>query len=253
MDANPGNWRTVMSQYVYGKNVIRQLLSSDKKIYEIIMLDSLKDKVLESDIRRRNISFTIMGRKKMDALLKTDNHQGIAAKIDDYKTYDVEDILHDIPEGKTPLLVMLDALEDPHNLGAILRTCDCIGVDGVIIGKHRSVSLTPTVAKVSTGAIDTVKVAMVNNLSQTLEKLKKEGFWVAGADGGKQAQDYRRGQYDMPLVLVIGSEGFGISPLVLKHCDYTISLPMLGSVTSLNASVACAILLYQIHAQRNPL
>lgn len=242
-----------MSQYVYGKNVIRQLLSSDKKIYEIIMLDSLKDKVLESDIRRRNISFTIMGRKKMDALLKTDNHQGIAAKIDDYKTYDVEDILHDIPEGKTPLLVMLDALEDPHNLGAILRTCDCIGVDGVIIGKHRSVSLTPTVAKVSTGAIDTVKVAMVNNLSQTLEKLKKEGFWVAGADGGKQAQDYRRGQYDMPLVLVIGSEGFGISPLVLKHCDYTISLPMLGSVTSLNASVACAILLYQIHAQRNPL
>lgn len=241
-----------MTQYVYGKNVIRQLIEQDKTIYEIILLDTLKDKDLEQAVRRKNIPMKQMGRKKMDALFQNANHQGVAAKIDDYKTYEIEDILRAVPEQKTPLLVMLDGLEDPHNLGAILRTCDCIGVDGVILGKHRCVGLTPTVAKVSTGAIDTVKVAIVNNLSQTLQKLKKEGFWVAGADA-KNAMDYRRGQYDVPLVLVIGSEGFGISPLVRKHCDYAVCLPMEGSVTSLNASVACAILLYQIHAQRNPL
>lgn len=243
---------TEMTQYVYGKNVVKQLLSSEKKIHEIILLDTLKDKELQRMINMRSIPVKMMGRKKMDAFLKDDTHQGIAAKIDDYKTYEISDILADIPEGKQPLLVMLDGLEDPHNLGAILRTADCVGVDGIIIGKHRSVSLTPTVAKVSTGAIDTVKVAVVNNLSQTLDQLKKQGFWVAGADA-HDAMDYRRGQYDVPLVLVIGSEGFGISTLVRKHCDYAISLPMEGSVTSLNASVACAILLYEIHSQRNPL
>lgn len=241
-----------MTQYVYGKNVVKQLLEGDKKVYEILMLDTLKDKELERQVRQKQIPFKILGRKKLDAVLQNSNHQGIAAKIDDYKTYEIEDILAAGPAGKTPLLVMLDGLEDPHNLGAILRTCDCIGVDGIIIGKHRSVALTPTVAKVSTGAIDTVKVAIVGNLSQTLQKLKKQGFWVAGADA-HDAMDYRKGQYDVPLVLVIGSEGFGISALVRKHCDYAVSLPMEGSVTSLNASVACAILLYQIHAQRNPL
>lgn len=241
-----------MTQYVYGKNVVKQLLEGDKKVYEILMLDTLKDKELERQVRQKQIPFKILGRKKLDAVLQNSNHQGIAAKIDDYKTYEIEDILAAVPARKTPLLVMLDGLEDPHNLGAILRTCDCIGVDGVIIGKHRSVALTPTVAKVSTGAIDTVKVAIVGNLSQTLQKLKKQGFWVAGADA-HDAMDYRKGQYDVPLVLVIGSEGFGISALVRKHCDYAVSLPMEGSVTSLNASVACAILLYQIHAQRNPL
>lgn len=241
-----------MTQYVYGKNVVKQLLSSDKKIYEVLMLDTLKDKEFEIEVKQKQIPMKVLGRKKMDAFLNNSTHQGIAAKIDDYKTYEMDQILEAIPSGKQPLLLMLDGLEDPHNLGAILRTCDCIGVDGVIIGKHRSVSLTPTVAKVSTGAIDTVKVAMVNNLSQTLQNLKKQGYWVAGADA-HNAQDYRQAQYDVPLVLIIGSEGFGISPLVRKHCDYAISLPMQGSVTSLNASVACAVLLYQIHAQRNPL
>ena len=178
--------------------------------------------------------------------------QGIAAKIDDYKTYTIEELVAGVPKGKTPLFVMLDELEDPHNLGAILRTCDCVGVDGVIIGKHRGVKLTPTVAKVSTGAIDTVKVAVVTNLAQTLKGLKKEGFWVAGADFDN-SQDYRQASYDMPLVLVVGSEGFGISPLVKKNCDFFVRLPMEGSVSSLNASVACAVLLYQIYAQRNPL
>lgn len=241
-----------MSQYVYGKNVVRQLINEQKKIYEVIIQDGLKDKELESAIKAANIPMKIMKKQKMDQVLNAGNHQGIAACIDDYRSYSVEEILKAIPEGKQPLLVMLDGLEDPHNLGAILRTCDCVGVDGVIIGKHRSVQLTPTVAKVSTGAIDTVKVAIVTNLVQTMDTLKEKGFWVAGADI-ENARDYREGQYDTPLLLVVGSEGFGISKLVRKNCDYCVSLPLKGTVTSLNASVACGILLYEINNKRHPL
>ena len=240
-----------MTQYVYGKNVVNQLQQNKKTIYEVILSDGWKDKNIVNTLKKRDIPIKILGKKKMDALLKNENHQGIAAKIDDYKTYDIEDLLEAVPEGKLPLFVLLDGIEDPHNLGAILRTCDCVGADGVILGKHRSVALTPTVAKVSTGAIDTIKVAVVNNLTQTLEQLKKKGFWIAAADA-IDAMDYRKGTYDVPLVLVVGSEGFGISKLVRKHCDYAIALPMEGCITSLNASVACAVLLYEIYAQRNP-
>lgn len=241
-----------MTQYVYGKNVVRQCLNDKKKIYEILMLDTLKDKELETMIKDAKIPFKKYSRKAMDSALHTEYHQGIAASIDEYKTYSIDEILHSIPPGKNGLLVMLDGLEDPHNLGAILRSCDCVGVDGVIIAKNRSVQLTPTVAKVSTGAIDTVKVAIVTNLSQTIKDLKEQGFWVAGAEA-ENAQDYRKGTYDVPLVLVIGSEGFGISHLVKKNCDFFIALPMLGKVTSLNASVACGILLYEIYSKRNPI
>lgn len=241
-----------MTQYVYGKNVVKQLLNERKKVYEILMAEGSKDAALEQEIKSQRIPLKVMGKKKMDQLLQAQNHQGIAALIDDYKTYELEELLASIPKDKTPLLVMLDGLEDPHNLGAILRTCDCVGVDGVIIGKHRNVKLTPTVAKVSTGAIDTIKVSMVTNLAQSIKYLKKQGYWVVGADLDK-SRDYREGQYDVPLVLVIGSEGFGISSLVKKNCDYCVRLPMAGTVTSLNASVATGILLYQIYANRHPL
>lgn len=241
-----------MTQYVYGKNVVKQLLSDHKKIYEILLADQLNDPELKKQIEIEKVPVVIMNRKKMDAKFQGERHQGIAAKIDEYKTYSIDEIIATIPEGKQPLLVMLDGLEDPHNLGAILRTADTIGVDGIIIGKHRSVSLTPTVAKVSTGAIDTVKVAMVTNLVQTLKKLKDQGYWVVGADMNNSI-DYRRGNYDMPIVLVVGSEGFGISPLVRKNCDFTIHLPMVGKISSLNASVACGVLLYEIFNQRHKL
>lgn len=240
-----------MSQYVYGKNVVRQLLQDNKKIHEILMMEGLKEKELEKLIQSRKIPIRVMNRKAMDKVLNASNHQGIAASIDEYKVYSIDEITASIPKGKMPLLIMLDGLEDPHNLGAILRTADCVNADGIIIGKHRSVQLTPTVAKVSTGAIDTVKVATVTNLSQTLKQLKKEGYWVVGADI-ENARDYREGQYDLPLVLVIGSEGFGISDLVKKQCDYMIALPMAGSVTSLNASVAAGILMYEIYSKRHP-
>ena len=240
-----------MAQYVYGKNVVRQLLNGDRKIYEILLVESFKDRELEALISRSDLSVKRYPKKKMDQILKTEYHQGIAASIDEYKMYTVDEILAAVPANKQPLLLMLDGLEDPQNLGAILRTCDCIGVDGVIIGKHRSVQLNATVAKTSTGAIDTVKVAGVTNLTRTIQALKEKGFWVVGADM-EHAVDYRDIQCDVPLLLVVGSEGFGISSLVKKHCDYMVALPMVGKVTSLNASVACGILLYEIYSKRHP-
>lgn len=241
-----------MTQYVYGKNVVKQLLVDHKKIYEVLMVEGMKDKELQHIVASKHIPCKRLDKKKMDHLLQANNHQGIAALIDDYKTYEIADIIESIPRKKTPLLLMLDNLEDPHNLGAILRTCDCVGVDGVIIGKHHSVKLTPTVAKISTGAIESVKVSIVNNLVQTMVYLKKQGYWIVGADM-EHSRDYREGQYDVPLVMVIGSEGSGMRALVKKNCDYTVHLPMEGVVTSLNASVATAILLYQIYAYRHPL
>lgn len=241
-----------MAQYIYGKNVCMQRISDGKPVRQIILLDGMKDRQLFEMAKKNRIPVEFVERKKLDTLSKGGKHQGVLCVIDEYKTVTVDEILSRIPQGKLPLLVMLDQLEDPHNLGAILRTCDAVGADGVIIKKNNSVGLNATVAKVSTGAIETIPVAEVANLSQTLEELKKKGYWVYGTDAYNSV-DYRRPTYDTPVVLVIGSEGKGISRLVKEHCDQMICLPMEGSVTSLNASVACGILLYAIHAKRFPL
>ena len=158
-----------MAQYVYGKNVVMQMLKNQSEIQTLYLVSGTKNPEIEKEAQKNGVKISFVPKVKMDAMAKNGKHQGVVAQIKEYKTYSMEEILAAIPSGKQPLLVMLDGLEDPHNLGAILRTCDCVGVDGVIIGKHRSVSLTPTVAKVSTGAIDTVKVAQVTNLTQTLK------------------------------------------------------------------------------------
>ncbi|MGI6607917.1 MAG: 23S rRNA (guanosine(2251)-2'-O)-methyltransferase RlmB [Erysipelotrichaceae bacterium] len=240
-----------MAQLVYGKNVVLNLLKKDKEIDFLYLQKGRNDDEVLFLAKKNNIDYKIVDRKYLDNLVKG-NHQGYIAKIKEYKTFEIEEIIESIPDGKQPLLVALDGLEDPHNLGAILRTSACVGVDGVIIEKNRSVSLNSTVAKVSVGAIDIVKVSRVINLSQTLKKLKEKGFWIIGADI-KNAQDYRSVNYDMPVVLVIGSEGKGMRRLVKENCDIKVMLPMQGDIGSLNASVACAILLYQIYSQRFPL
>ncbi len=240
-----------MSQFVYGKNTVIQLLKSGRDFRKLLIAKDSKNQEIIDLAKRQNQKITFVSRKELDALTK-ENHQGVYGEIEDFRTYTLEDLLESIPQGKLPLLVMLDSLEDPHNLGAILRTCDAVEVDGVIIRKNRSVSLNATVAKVSCGAIDTVKVAEVTNLNETLKTLKKQGYWVCGADNN-QALDYRAVDYNMPLVLVIGSEGAGISHLVQKSLDYSVVLPMKGQITSLNASVATGIMLYEIFSQRHPL
>lgn len=240
-----------MRQYIYGKNTVLQALKGDKPVYQVYMMKNVKDDKIMNLAKEKNAKVNIAQKSVLNDLVGNVVHQGIVAQVEGYDYYSIDDIVSSIPQDKQPLLLMLDGLEDPHNLGAILRTCDAVEVDGVIIGKNRSVALTPTVAKVSTGAIDYVKVAQVTNLSRTLEDLKKRGFWVVGCDLDN-SQDYRSIDYNMPTVIVIGSEGFGISRLVKKNCDMNVILPMNGHVTSLNASVATAVILYQVYNSRHP-
>lgn len=240
-----------MAQLVYGKNVVLNLLKRNKEIDLLYIQKSRTDDDVLYLAKKNNINYQIVDRKFLDNLVDG-NHQGYIAQIKEYKTYTIAEIIAAIPQGKQPLLVALDGLEDPHNLGAILRTAACVGVDGVIIEKNRSVSLNSTVAKVSVGAIDIVKVAKVTNLSQTLNSLKANGYWVIGTDM-QEAVDYRSVDYNMPIVLVIGSEGKGMRRLVKENCDIRVMLPMESDIGSLNASVACAVLLYQIYSQRFPL
>ena len=239
-----------MPQYSYGKNVVRSLLKNQREIMTLYIQEGRKDDEVEYLARKQNVRVRIVSRKELDKMVEG-NHQGYIAEIKDYPTYTIEEIISAIPSGKLPLLVALDGIQDPHNLGAVLRTMACVGGDGVIIEKNRSVSLNGTVAKVSVGAIDTVKVAQVTNLAQTLRRLKEKGYWIVGTDMSNQ--DYRSIKYDMPVVLVIGAEGSGIRRLISETCDFLVTLPMEGDVGSLNASVACGVMLYHIYSQRFPL
>ncbi len=235
-----------MLEYVYGKNVVLQLIKNEKPILQLYVTENLYNQQFRELVKVNKINYQIVGKKKLEQLAKTENHQGVVAEIEGYKSYQLSEIISNSNNG---LIVMLDGLTDPHNLGAILRTCDAVKAEGVIIGKHRSVSLNSTVAKVSTGAIDTVKVAIVTNLVNSIKELKEKGYWVVGCDMG--GDSYFAPKYDMPICLVIGSEGFGISQLVKKNCDFFVSIPMLGSITSLNASVATALVMYQIQHNRS--
>lgn len=237
-----------MAQYVYGKNVVRQMLNDRTEIKTIYL--AIEDREISSLAARNHVSIKKTDRKALTRMTGTDRHQGIAAMIDDYKTYSVDELVNSVPDGQYGLIIMLDELEDPHNLGAVLRTADAIGATGVIFKKTHAVGLTPTVAKVSAGAIDTVKCAAVTNLSRTLEDLKKKGYWAVGAD--MDGQDYRTINYDFNTVLIIGNEGKGISRLLSEKCDYVVSLPMIGKISSLNASVSAGILMYSIYDKRHP-
>lgn len=241
-----------MSEYIYGKNTVLEKLKKGSDVEEVLLQKGIRLPEFDRLTREKKVPVKYLEKKQLDSLVQHGNHQGVVGIVKEYRYFTIEEIISSIPKSKLPLLVMLDGLEDPHNLGAILRTCDAIGADGVIIGKHRSVGLNGTVAKVSTGAIEHVKVAQVTNLRQTLDGLKNQGYWVVGTDS-HEATDYRGFACDMPLVLVVGSEGKGISRIVLEACDFKVALPMVGHVTSLNASVATAILLYQIYSKRNPL
>ena len=209
------------------------------------------DAKIEDLAQKKNVEVVKCDKKKLYSLTKTDNHQGVVAEIEDYKLYSLQELLDSVSEGEKGLFVLLDELEDPHNLGAILRSADATGVNGVIFKKTNAVGLTPTVAKVSAGAIDTVKCCSVTNLVRTVEELKDKGYWIVGTD--MDAQEYRSVDYDMPMVLVIGNEGKGISRLLKEKCDFMVSIPMIGKISSLNASVSAAVLLYEVYNKRFPL
>ena len=238
-----------MAQFVYGKNVVKQMLMDNSKIKQIYM--SVDDRDVEQLARKQRVQLKRVDKKTLTQMTKTDRHQGVVAEVDPYRLYSVDEIVQSVSEDGKGLIIMLDELEDPHNLGAILRTADAIGATGVIFKKTNAVGLTPTVAKVSAGAIDTVKCASVTNLSRTLEDLQKKGWWAVGTD--MDGQDYRSVKYDFNTVLIIGNEGKGISRLLREKCDFVVSLPMRGKIESLNAAVYAGILMYSIYNMRFPL
>ncbi len=237
--------------FVYGKNSVRSYLESSSPVKKVYLQENFSDKAILSLLPE--VTIKTMSAKELDNLLKDKVlHQGIVLEIEDYKYLTLDELLIKTKDIHNPLLLILDGVQDPHNLGAILRTCDALGVSGLILPSNRSVSVTPSVIKVSTGAIKYVNVARVTNLTNTIKKLKKVGYWIVGAEAF-EASDYREVDYNSPIALVVGSEGFGISRLVLEQCDFKVKLPMVGHVNSLNVSVATAVLLYQIFNVQHPL
>lgn len=230
-----------MSEYIYGKNTVKAAIENNKPLINLFIQDSNLE--LINLAKAKKLKFKIVDNKFLSNLV-SGLHQGVVAEVEGYKYFPLEELLK--TNKKYPFLIILDGIEDPHNLGAILRTSDAAGVDGIIIPKNRSVGLNSTVAKVSTGAIEFVKVSEVTNLTQTIKVLKEKGYWIVGAEAGGKSVDFRKQKYDMPIVLVIGSEGKGISRLVFEQCDFLVQIPMYGHVNSLNASVSCSILIYEI-------
>ena len=199
--------------------------------------------------KEKGVQIQTVERAKLDQMFPKENHQGVAASIAEAHYVDWQDMLANARQkGEDPLLIILDELEDPHNLGAILRSADAVGAHGVIIPKRRAVALTAGVAKAAAGAVAYVPVARVSNLAQTIEALKKEGVWVAGAAMG--GTEVYKQNLTGPLAIVIGSEGKGLGRLVAEKCDFLISLPMQGQINSLNASVATGVILYEVLRQR---
>jgi 23S rRNA (guanosine2251-2'-O)-methyltransferase len=230
-----------MSIIITGKNTVTEAIIVGRKIHELYVLKgSNKDVVLLA--RKNHLKIKELDKQEVQKLLPS-NNQGIGALIDDYKYKTLDQVTNADKENK--VFVMLDSLEDPHNLGAILRSADAFGVDAIIIAKNRSVKLNATVAKVSTGAIEHVDVVEVTNLTNTIKSLKDKGFWVVGTDANTD-QTIHDINVDTNLVIVIGSEGKGISRLVKENCDYVVKIPMIGHVNSLNASVSAALVIYEV-------
>ena len=238
------------NDYIYGKNSCRATLSNNSEVKSVLISTSFSDKEILSLISKRKLNVKRVAPSQLDSMFKGAAHQGIALQIAPYKYMELDRLLKKCENKKNATIVLLDGLEDPQNFGAILRSCDAFGVDGVIIPSTRSVTVTPTVVKVSTGAIEYVPICMVTNLNQTIEVLKKNGFWIVASDG--EAKDnYDKIDYDMKVGLIVGSEGKGISSLVLKNADFVTKIPMVGHVNSLNASVATGIYLAMIQSKRN--
>lgn len=232
---------------IYGKNAVFEALKNKKTISKILVTKNNLELINKFNYVNKNIIKVVSLNdlnKEVEGV-----HQGIVAYVDEYEYVDLHDFIKKNQDKKDVAVAMLDGLEDPHNLGAILRSADASGVDGVIIPKNRSVSLNSTVAKVSTGAIEHVDVCQVTNLVSTIKELKECGYWVIGLEMDGSV-DYKKQDYSGKIVLVVGSEGKGISRLVRENCDFLVHIPMVGHVTSLNASVSASILFYEVLRNR---
>lgn len=231
---------------VYGKNVALAVLKENTKVNNIYLSNHFKEDEILRLINKKNIPYKIIDSREMDRI-ESGLHQGIIMDIEDIKTYELEEIIPKINKDNA-LVVILDHLEDPHNFGAIVRSCEAFGVDTIIIPKDRSVQITSTVYKTSVGTIEKVKIIKVANINNAIEKLKKYNYWIIGTD--MEGTNYTSIDYKTNIALIIGNEGKGISPLVKRNCDYLAKIPMEGTVNSLNASVACGVFLSEIVRSR---
>ena len=228
---------------IFGRNPVKEALHSNR-VKTVYLANNFSFAEILSLIEEKKIPVVCKSVKELDSMCGG-VHQGVAAVIKDYEYYSLDSVLDRARKQSNSLVVILDGINDPHNLGAILRSADVFNVTGVIIPKHNQVPLNSTVAKTSAGAINYVPVVLANNLNQTIERLKKEGFWVVATDGSGTT-NYQDLKYDFKVALVIGSEGKGVSKLVLSNSDYVVKIPQHGHVNSLNASVAAGILLAKI-------
>ena len=241
-----------MSEQIEGRNAVLEAFRSGKCVDKLFILDGCQDgpvRTIAREARKKDTIINYVSKERLDQLSETRAHQGVIAQVAAYEYSTVEDILAKAEEkGEPPFLILLDNVEDPHNLGAIIRTANLAGAHGVIIPKRRAVGLTSTVAKTSAGAINYTPVAKVTNLVRTMEELKEKGIWFVCADMGGESM-YRM-NLTGPIGLVIGNEGNGVSRLVKEKCDYIASIPMKGDIDSLNASVAAGVLAFEIARQR---
>ena len=241
-----------MENKIEGRNAVLEALRAGKPIDKLYVLDGCPDGPVRTIIREAKKGDTIINyvkKERLDQLSETGHHQGVIAMAASYEYATVEDILEKAREkGEAPFIFVLDNIEDPHNLGAMIRTANLAGAHGVIIPKRRAVGLTPTVARTSAGAINYTPVAKVSNFKQTMEQLKKEGMWFVCAD--MDGTPYYQMNLKGPMGLVIGNEGEGVSRLIKETCDFVASIPMKGDIDSLNASVAAGVLAFEIARQR---
>jgi 23S rRNA (guanosine2251-2'-O)-methyltransferase len=242
-----------MSQ-IEGRNPVLEALRAGRSINKLLVAKGSREGSIREVLalaREKGVLVQEVERARLDTLASGRAHQGVIALVAAHRYYEVDEILARAKEkGEDPLILILDGIEDPQNLGSLLRTADAAGVHGVIIPERRAVGLTETVAKVSAGAMEYVPVARVTNIARTIEELKEAGLWVVGThQAGKEL--YHQARLTGPLAVVIGSEGKGIGRLVAEKCDFMVRLPMLGHVTSLNAAVAGAILIYEVRRQRD--
>lgn len=242
----------IRTDLIVGRNAVLEAVRSGREIDQLFVAKGAAAgslSVIIQKCRAKKIPVKEVPVQKLDFLSGGGVHQGVIATVAAQSYCDLSDILAAAAaKNEPPLVVICDGLEDPHNLGAILRTAEATGVHGIIIPKHRSVSLTATVAKSASGALEYVPVCKVTNIANTIDELKKNGFWVFGAD--TDGQNWYESDYTSPTAVVIGSEGNGISRLVREKCDAIISLPMCGKINSLNASVAAGVILYEVARQR---
>lgn len=240
-------------QKIYGRKPVLEALKSDIELEVIYIAFGQHGDVIDqifSAAKKRGIKITELSTQKFDILSKGQNSQGVIALKSSQKYFELDEIISESKRLKFPFLLLLDSIQDPHNLGAILRTAECAGVDGIIVTTNQSAPITDTVEKISAGAVSHLKICKVNNLVHSIEKLKKEGFWIVGSHLTADSKNYTELDYKMPLALIVGNEEKGIRKLVAENCDFLIKIPMKGKIDSLNVSVSTGVLLFEMNRQR---